>query len=156
MKARHSRMLFAAPGFCHGLLAIAFVVATASTAAAQSPVDLRADAVADDGTVIDVLLLYTPAARAAAGGVAQVQAIASRIIVETNTVFGNSLINPRVRLVGVIELPYTEAVDIDLDLQNLRAGPARALRDSSHADLVQLLVASADPTACGRSYQLAE
>jgi hypothetical protein len=95
----------------------------------------------DDGSIIDVLILYTPRVVAEAGGVAQVQALAAQIESVTNTVFQRSEITTRVRLVGSGEIALTEHSDISDDLGAVTASPAaRALRDQYGADLVQLLV----------------
>ena len=45
---------------------------------------------ADDGSFIDVLVVYTPGARAAAGGTSQIQATINTAITETNTGYANS------------------------------------------------------------------
>ena len=115
---------------------------------AVAPLDRSA--AADDAGTIDVLVLYSPAARSRAGGVSQIQSIASQVISDTNTIFGRSAINTRVRLVGTSEFAIVEARDMVVDLDTLEASPtARALRDSAHADLVQLLVLSPDFETCG-------
>ena len=55
----------------------------------------------DDASTIDVLVLYTPGARASAGGSdAAVQARIALGVTETNTAYANSGITPRLRLVG--------------------------------------------------------
>ncbi|MDH4065020.1 MAG: hypothetical protein OEW19_11520, partial [Acidobacteriota bacterium] len=64
----------------------------------------------DDGTTFDVLVVYTAAARTAAGGTDA--AMLSRInlgISETNTAYANSGIIPRLRLVGAELVTYTES-----------------------------------------------
>jgi hypothetical protein len=110
---------------------------------------------ADEPSTIDVLILYTPAARAQRGGAAQVQALAAQVVSDTNTAFARSGVLPRVRLVGTRELPFVEATQIVADLQALRISPeARGLRDLARADLVQLLVSSPDQSACGVGYLL--
>jgi hypothetical protein len=107
-------------------------------------------AAADDAGTIDVLMLYSPAAMARAGGVAQIQAMASQAISDTNTIFARSAINTRVRLVNTAEFPIVEAFDMSLDLDTLESSPtAQALRNNARADLVQLLVLSPDLETCG-------
>jgi hypothetical protein len=109
----------------------------------------------DAGDVIDVLLLYTPNARAAAGGSAQIQAIASQVISDTNTIYGRSGIVTRVRLAGTTDFALTEAQSMLTDLRALSDSPvAQSLRNAARADLVQLLVSSQDLTACGIAWLL--
>ena len=73
----------------------------------QAPPAPQADALdtaatsSDDGSTIDVLVVYTAAARAAAGGTDD--AIRARImlgVTETNTAYANSGVVQRLRLVG--------------------------------------------------------
>jgi hypothetical protein len=110
---------------------------------------------ADDARTFDVLILYTPAARNARGGTAQIEALVSQVISDTNTAMARSAALPRVRLVGSHELGFAEAPEMAADLPALRASPdARLLRDAYRADLVQLLVASPDTQSCGVAYLL--
>ena len=126
------------------------VVSTANVA-----LDDPGVAVSDDASTIDVLILYTPAARAQRGSTAAVEGLASQVISDTNTAFARSGIVPRVRLVGTREFARLEAPNMSSDLAALRSSPeARALRDAARADLVQLLVSSPDQSACGVGYLL--
>jgi hypothetical protein len=111
---------------------------------------------ADDGAIFDVLVLYTPAARTAAGGTDG--AIQSRInlgVTETNTAYVNSGIVPRLRLVGAELVSYTERGDLSLDLDALTnpsdgfMDAVHARRDALGADLVKLVVGDAAAGACG-------
>ena len=106
----------------------------------------------DDGSTLDVLVLYTPGARTSAGGTdAAVQARIALGVTETNTGYANSGITPRLRLVGTQLLAYTEA-GMNTDLTTLRANASViALRDATGADLVTLIVADT-PEACGLGY----
>src|SRR5207247_7686882 len=69
------------------------------------------DAVAysDDGSTIDVLVLYTPAARNAAGGTTAMQQQVQLAVALTNTGYLNSGVIQRVRLVESREVNYTES-----------------------------------------------
>jgi hypothetical protein len=110
---------------------------------------------ADDASTFDVLMLYTPAARVRRGGTAQIEALVSQVISDTNTAFARSGIPSRVRLVGTRELALVEAAQMSTDLAALRGSTeARTLRDLARADLVQLLVSSPDQSACGVGYLL--
>ena len=112
-------------------------------------------AVRDDASTIDLLLLYTPAARSRMGGTAQIEALAAQVTSDTNTAFARSRIQPRVRLVAAVELNFIEAPQMASDLPVLKASPdARLLRDVFNADLVQLLVSSPDQASCGIGYLL--
>jgi hypothetical protein len=109
----------------------------------------------DDPGTFDVLILYTPAARARAGDTAQIEALASQVMSDTNTAFGRSGVRARVRLVGTLEIGFVEAAQMTADLAALRASPeARVLRDVLRADLVHLLVSSPDLASCGIGYLL--
>ena len=109
----------------------------------------------EDGRTIDLLMLYTPAARAQRGGPAHIEALVSQIVSDTNSAFARSGIIPRLRLVGSREVGLVESTQIANDLTRLStSGDARSLRDLYRADLVQLLVSSPDQTTCGASYLL--
>ncbi|MGE3276096.1 MAG: reprolysin-like metallopeptidase [Vicinamibacterales bacterium] len=110
---------------------------------------------ADTSGTIDILLLYTPAMRTAAGGAAQVAALLAQIVSDTNTAYQQSGVPTRVRLAGSAELPYTESsAGLGVDLGALASSQAaEAKRDEVGADLVQLLVHSPGvSSACGVGY----
>ncbi|MCC7124390.1 MAG: hypothetical protein IT178_06050 [Acidobacteria bacterium] len=110
----------------------------------------------DDGSTFDVLVVYTAAARSAAGG--SDAAIRARInlgISETNTGYANSGVIPRLRLVGSEFVSYSETGDLETDLENI-TGTADGFMDAVHArrnalgaDLVKLVVGSTAGGACG-------
>ena len=109
-----------------------------------------AAAVPDDPNAIDVLLLFTPNARLLAGGTAQIHAVLSQIISDSNTIFARSGVGTRFRLVGTSEFALVEAPSMLNDLFAVLGSPvAQGLRDSTRADLVQLVVGSPDQSACG-------
>lgn len=103
-------------------------------------------------------MVYTPAARSAAGGRQKIENLISLGVTETNTAFTNSGIQTRVRLVHRAEIQYTESSErIGLDLQRLQ-GPADGFMDSVHAlrnqhkaDLV-MLVGNSTANGCGVTY----
>jgi hypothetical protein len=109
----------------------------------------------DDGNTFDVLVVYTPAARAAAGGTDA--AMLARInlgITETNTAYANSGVIPRLRLAGAEVIDYAQnPSDLVTDLVLLTDNgdgvldAVHARRDALHADMVQLVVGSAN--GCG-------
>src|SRR5262249_9199149 len=103
-------------------------------------------AATDDGSQIDVIVLYTPAARLAAGGTAAMDAEVDLAIATTNTTYANSGITQRLRLMYKGEIAYTESGAIDTDLNRL-TNPSDGFMDSAHtlretykADLVSLIV----------------
>ena len=109
----------------------------------------------EDGSTIDVLLLYTDAARARVGGSPQIEALVSQIISDSNTSFARSGVIPRFRLAGSALLPFTEAPAMLTDLLRLTSSSlAQGLRNDTRADIVQLLVSSSDPNACGLGWLL--
>jgi len=115
----------------------------------------------DGAPVIDVMVLYTPAAAAAAGGVTAMAARINLGISETNTSFVNSDIAQRLRLIHSQEVTYTEHDDLAADLYNLSnddgnttistplGDTAASLRDTHGADLVMLVTAPPSPDNCG-------
>ena len=111
----------------------------------------------DSGGTIDVMVLYTPAARSAAGGTSAMQALITLAVSETNTGYSQSQVTQRARLVHSTEVSYTE-VDFDTDLARLRGKTdgymdnIHALRDQYGADLVVLLKGGGD--YCGLGYMM--
>lgn len=114
----------------------------------------------DDGSVFDVMIVYTPEARAAAGSDAQMQNLINIAISETNQGYTNSGINLRVNLVYSGLIGYMEGATFNWDtalnrLTNKKDGyvdSVHALRDTYHADLVSMVVE--DYTYCGLGWLL--
>lgn len=105
----------------------------------------------DDGSRIDVLLLFTPQARAQVGGTAGMHAFANDAITVSNEVMSNSGVIPRFHLAHVAEIAgVTENGDFYSMLVQVKENQtARALRDTHAADLVHLVVASAASSTRG-------
>ena len=112
----------------------------------------------DDGSIVDVLVAYTPAARAAAGGTSQMQAKIQLAVTETNQGYANSNVVQRLRLVGTTETSYTEvATSISTDLNRVTStsdgymDEVPTLRDTYRADIVSLIGSgyAAGSGACG-------
>ena len=107
---------------------------------------------------IDVAVVYTPAAREAAGGVDAIEAEIDLLVAETNQAYETSQVDHRVRLVDTSEVTYVESGDSSLDLARLlepsdgHLDEVHALRDEVGADLVHLIVGEADGI-CGRAYR---
>jgi peptidyl-Asp metalloendopeptidase len=115
---------------------------------------------ADDGTTLDVLVVYTPSARMAAGGTDAIESLVHLGVAETNLALERSGIATRLRLVELQEVPYQEAGRAESDLEILQRDndgaldEVRALRDAVGADFVQLVVEERD--GCGISYSLGD
>ncbi len=111
-------------------------------------------AAADDGSTIDVMVLYTPAVVAFRGSDAAVRALVNVGISETNTSYANSGITQRLRLVYAGMVGYSESGDMSVDLTNVTtsAGPLNSvglLRNLYAADIVSLWVHYSPLPACG-------
>jgi peptidyl-Asp metalloendopeptidase len=109
--------------------------------------------VADLGDVIDVMVIYTPAARIAAGGTNAIQALITLAFTESNTAYQQSLINPRIRLVYQQEIAYTESGSFSTDLSRVTnpsdgyMDEVLGLRNTYGADLVSLWIDNS--ASCG-------
>jgi hypothetical protein len=118
-----------------------------------SPTDVTI--AADDGSIIDVMVVYTPAARAAAGGTAAMNSLIALAFTETNTGYANSGAIQRINLVHSSEVNYTEA-GFSTDLSRLRTtndgymDEIHNLRDAYSADMVSLFIR--DGAYCGMAY----
>jgi hypothetical protein len=111
----------------------------------------------DSAPVIDVMVVYTPTARANAGGAQAIEQLIALGLSETNASYANSGINQRVRLVHAAPVAYAESSDFGVNLSDLRTGAGTlngvaALRDRYGADLVMMLVHPSSPSACGIAY----
>jgi hypothetical protein len=108
---------------------------------------------ADDGNVIDVMVVYTAATRSAIGGEAQTQALVREGVALANQAYTNSGINQRLRLAFAGEVPYTESGDISTDLDRLTnptdgfMDNVHQLRDQYGADFVSLWISKSDDAA---------
>jgi len=131
------------------------------------PVDLSGDVwtsehdspTADDGSAIDVLVVYTPATRSAVGGTAAVQNLIDLAIVETNQSYTNSGIFQRLNLVHTAEVAYTESGNMNTDLTRLTSSTdgymdnVHSLRNAYNADTVSMIVESTQ--YCGIAWLMA-
>lgn len=127
-----------------------------------SPTSSEANAsTSSGGPIIDVLVVYTSAARVGAGDTAGITATIAEGIAETNTAYANSRITQRVRLANATEVAYVESGSGSAELTRLR-DPAdgyldnvQALRDQYGADLVVLIDENLnDPPECGRAFEM--
>ena len=94
---------------------------------------------------IDVLVVYTPAARRDAGGTAEIEAHIDLLIAETNQAYLDSGVDQRVVLVAREEVEYTESRSAGKDLDRLASksdgymDEVHAIRDRAGADLVHFI-----------------
>ena len=104
----------------------------------------------DDGTEIDVMVVYTPLAKRREGGRAAIEALIDLYVVETNQAYMNSGVIHRIRLVLREEVEYTETGDSGMDLYRLEEymdgymDQIHDRRDAYAADLVHILVGKSD------------
>ena len=110
----------------------------------------------EDGSVIDVLVVYTSAVSAALGGTTQVQDLVSLAVAQSNQVYANSGVIQRMRLVHTAEVAYSESgfnfgealnrltTKGDGFLENVHT-----LRDTYKADEVVMLVESSSAGGLG-------
>ena len=111
---------------------------------------------ADSGGVIDVLVVYTAAARAAQGGTAAMETLVNLAVSETNTAYANSGITTTINLAHMVEDSYVETGNFNTDLTRLRSKTdgymdgVHALRDAHDADQVTLITTGT--ASCGIAY----
>lgn len=111
---------------------------------------------ADDGSTVDVLVVYTPAARARRFGQAGIESLINLAVAETNTAYENSSINTRLSLVATAEIGYNESGDMLTDLYRLQSksdgymDQVHTWRDAAAADTVTLIEEATD--YCGIAF----
>jgi metallopeptidase family M12-like protein len=111
------------------------------------------DEALDTGPTIDVMVLYTAAARAAAGGTTAMRLEVSLAVAKANEAYANSGLDQRVRLVFSGETSIVESGSISTDLDHISNDPTVAwLRDAARADLVSLITSTPNPAFCGIAY----
>ncbi len=106
-----------------------------------------------NGSVIDVMVVYTPAANAATSNIESLILLA---VEETNQAYISSGINAQLNLVHTAAVSYTESSSMQTDLSNLTNGndgymdAIHSYRDTYGADMVSLLVNRSD--YCGMAW----
>ncbi len=104
------------------------------------------------GYVHDLLVVYTPAARAAYGQ-ATLESMVQNAVAAANQAYQNSLVGITLNLVGLQEISYTETGTIQTSLNELRGTgdgkleDVHRLRDTVGADVVTMITQDTD--ACG-------
>ena len=115
----------------------------------------KAGTAADSGSIIDIMVVYTPSARDAVGGTAAMTSHIALGISETNQGYANSGLMQRFRLVYSGEVAYTET-SFETALADLRGTAdgrmdnVHALRNTYGADIVSLLINN--DAYCGLGY----
>jgi len=109
----------------------------------------------DDGSLIDVMILYTSNVVTALGGTIQADAVATQAVATTNTIYQNSGITPRIRLVRSQLTTYAETGNTLTDAGNIRSDATiGALRNTYGADNVALFTETAQAGNCGVGYSM--
>ncbi|MCY4529861.1 MAG: leucine-rich repeat domain-containing protein, partial [Chloroflexi bacterium] len=109
----------------------------------------------DDGSVIDVMVVYTPLAKLREGGRAAIEALIDLFVAEANQAYANSGVIHRIKLVLREEVDYTEDGYSQLDLQRLRRAfdgymdHVHERRDLYAADLIHIVVGKSDTGGLG-------
>lgn len=110
---------------------------------------------ADNGSVVDVLVVYTAEARVAAGGTSAISSLIDLAASETNAAYSNSGVSHTIRIVGRQETSFSETgFNFSAFLTSAQDGSisgVHALRNSTGADLVVMLV-DGDDSLCGLAY----
>lgn len=111
----------------------------------------------DSADLIDVLVVYTEAARSAMGGTVEMELLIDLAVAETNAGYENSGVNQRLRLVYTEEVVYSEdSFDWSTTLERLRIPDdsymdnVHTMRDTYGADEVVLIVNNSE--YCGKAY----
>lgn len=133
--------------------------------AAPVAADAAPRTAADAADIIDVMVVYTPAAKNAAdpvnGNTNAIMAAINLAVSESNTAYEQSQVNTRIRLVYAGEVAYTESLDgsdFDTELRRLTdpgdgfLDEVQGLRDAYGADLVSLWIN--DSSNCGLAWVL--
>ncbi len=111
----------------------------------------------EESSIVDILVLYTPAVVDARGGIPAVQAMVDLWITETNQALADSDVDLQVFLTRAEGVDYREGASMEIDLDRL-ADPSDGnldhvhdLREKSGADLVHL-VTMERPSVCGIAF----
>ena len=109
----------------------------------------------DNGSVVDILVVWTPAAEELAGGEAEVLSRIHLLVAYANDAFERSGALVSLKVVGAERVEYSEGQGLWIDLNRLAASGDGYLdrvhdrRDILGADLVYLLLRTADPNIGG-------
>jgi Calx-beta domain/Metallo-peptidase family M12B Reprolysin-like len=98
----------------------------------SAPTTPRASGAKAAKTVLDIMVVYTGAARAGAGGDAGIRSLINLAVAEANDTYVRSLIDAELNLVYAGEAAYTESGDANTDLTRLQ-NPSDGQLDAVHA-----------------------
>ena len=130
---------------------------TATPPTGGIPQQTEATAAAAGDSIVDLLVVYTSAAKAKEGGQAAMEALITLGVDSANQAYSNSQIAMQLRLVHTAEVAYSESGNMNTDLtrlQNTTDGimdQIHQLRDQHKADLVALIVDNGG-NSCGIAY----
>jgi hypothetical protein len=117
------------------------------------------DVAGDSAAQIDVMVVYTAAARAAAGGTSAMLAEVNLAVAAANQAYANNGLVQRIRLVLASEVPHVEDPQgsTGQDLAALQADPVIGwLRDAARADLVSMLIYKPTSPFCGTAFLMTQ
>jgi hypothetical protein len=133
-----------------GALTVPDSLNPSSTSSTSSP-----ETQADDGSIIDLLVVYTAEARAAEGGVSAIESLIDLAESETNAAYSNSGVGHVVRVVAKQEISFSESsFSFSGFLNSAQDGSISGLHDlrnNNGADLVVVLV-KGDNSLCGLAF----
>lgn len=116
----------------------------------------------EDGSLIDLLIAYTAAARELVGGTESMEALIDLRVSEMNSANLASAAGFQWRLADSMEVTYDESGSLMTDLNRLRITDdnymdgLHMVREAADADLVNLIVAEGTDGACGMAFQMNE
>ena len=119
------------------------------------PAPAATDAATDDGTLIDIAVVFSKTALRDAGSEAELRADIDLAVVATNLAFYNSGVATRLRHVHTGLVDYEDSGDLEVDINRLTDGTiagVHSMRDSTGADLVALITSNRDPDVCGLAW----
>jgi hypothetical protein len=119
---------------------------------------VEANVAPDSASQVDVMVLWTPAATAAAGGTTAMRSLVDLAVANTNQAYANSGVTQRIRLVHAAEISHTESSP-NTDLTRLTGtsdgylDSVHSLRNTYGADVVTLVGGTyAGSGYCGLGY----
>ncbi|MBC7812053.1 MAG: S8 family serine peptidase, partial [Burkholderiales bacterium] len=122
----------------------------------SAPIEASA---ADTAGFVDILVVFTPAARNAEGGLTEMLSAIEASVVTTNQSYANSGVTQRLRLVHAAEVPYNETGSISADLDNITDELVTSvpdMRDTYNADVVTFITAGFQDGICGIGWLMTE
>ena len=113
------------------------------------------DVVNDGNTVVDLMIIYTPAAETWAGGAVGINNVIAQAMSRAQTAMDNSHIPITFRLVHSAQISYTESGSSNTDIDRLQKtadgymDDAHTLRTQYGADIVSLMTTASDTGGLG-------